>query len=311
MKIVHTADIHLGFRAYERILKGFNARELDIYNTWLVLLKRVEEIKPDLVIIAGDLFNANRPSNLAKSVSDDLWNLSVPVLLIPGNHDSGTLYDVPPITPLKKFSNITVVLEQKVVSFSDHSFFCVPWTTRKIDFQRADFLVGHLSVKGPREFPDGIQVPAYYQHCFLGHLHYPYVRGNYCYAGSIERLTFNTEKEECGFFVWEDGQNTFHKLPARHLITLVDPNPEDASKYKGAIVRIQKSLENDFSTFHDEAFHVKEETIGLLPQKELTSSLQGTFVEQFVSFAKTSNCPNSIIQKGKELLERAIASTVS
>ena len=87
MKIFHTADWHLG-----KVLQGVSLIEEQRF-----VLKQftdaVKEEKPDVVIIAGDLYDRSVPPSDAVSLLDDvLWTLTVdyktPVLAIAGNHDS-------------------------------------------------------------------------------------------------------------------------------------------------------------------------------------------------------------------------------
>ena len=54
-----------------------------IFRKWIRI---ANFLKPDLVVITGDIVN-NPPEHLFKSVYRDLLELEVPVLLVPGNHD--------------------------------------------------------------------------------------------------------------------------------------------------------------------------------------------------------------------------------
>src|SRR4028119_1988491 len=64
MKIVHLADLHLGFRAYHRVTpRGINVREADVADAFRRAVARTLELRPDLVLVAGDVFHTVRPSN--------------------------------------------------------------------------------------------------------------------------------------------------------------------------------------------------------------------------------------------------------
>ena len=64
MKIDHLADLHLGFRAYHRVTpRGINVREADVADAFRRAVARTVELRPDLVLIAGDVFHTVRPSN--------------------------------------------------------------------------------------------------------------------------------------------------------------------------------------------------------------------------------------------------------
>ncbi len=79
LKILHTADLHLGDDLYDRsVVRG--------------ALKGIVETAVseavDAVIIAGDLFDRSRPSaDDVDFVLEQLALLPVPTVLLPGNHD--------------------------------------------------------------------------------------------------------------------------------------------------------------------------------------------------------------------------------
>jgi DNA repair protein SbcD/Mre11 len=95
MIIAHLADLHLGYRAYHRSdARGFNLREADVAHAFRQAVERLVRIRPDLVIVAGDVFHSVRPSNAAIAEAFRLLASltarlpDVPVVLIAGNHDS-------------------------------------------------------------------------------------------------------------------------------------------------------------------------------------------------------------------------------
>ncbi|MFL5640121.1 MAG: exonuclease SbcCD subunit D, partial [Gemmatimonadaceae bacterium] len=66
MRLVHLADIHLGFRQYQRQTPaGINQREADVATSLRRVIDTVIELRPDLVLIAGDVFHTVRPTNPA------------------------------------------------------------------------------------------------------------------------------------------------------------------------------------------------------------------------------------------------------
>ena len=87
MKIIHTADWHLG-----RILNGKSLLEDQAY----ILDKFIEAMKleqPDVIVIAGDLYDTSYPNKDAIQLLEqtiDILNLemSIPLIMINGNHDS-------------------------------------------------------------------------------------------------------------------------------------------------------------------------------------------------------------------------------
>jgi exonuclease SbcD len=87
MRILHTSDWHLG-----RIFHGIHLTEdqaclLD----QLVLL--VKDVRPEIILIAGDVYDRSVPPTEAVKLLDEvlsriILDLKVPVMLIAGNHDS-------------------------------------------------------------------------------------------------------------------------------------------------------------------------------------------------------------------------------
>ena len=86
MKIVHLSDLHLGKRVNE-----FSMLEDQAY-ILIRILNVLDDVKPDAVIIAGDVYDKSVPSAEAVELFDDfLWKLAqrrLQVFIISGNHDS-------------------------------------------------------------------------------------------------------------------------------------------------------------------------------------------------------------------------------
>ena len=95
MLIAHLADLHLGYRAYHRLAPGgVNQRERDVAEAAGRAVEGVIAARPDLVLVAGDVFHTVRPSNSAIMDGFRLFMRlrrglpDVPVVMIAGNHDS-------------------------------------------------------------------------------------------------------------------------------------------------------------------------------------------------------------------------------
>jgi len=84
---VHASDLHLGYSQY-----GLEARRQDFDNAFQELVDKTIELKPDFMIIAGDLFHQPRPSNhtLENTIRSfkRLKDAGIPVLTVDGSHDS-------------------------------------------------------------------------------------------------------------------------------------------------------------------------------------------------------------------------------
>lgn len=79
LRLLHTSDLHLGSDIYpDEAMRGFEA-----------ILQQAHQTSPDALIIAGDLFDNHRvPNGVVDSVFDELGNLAMPVIVLPGNHDA-------------------------------------------------------------------------------------------------------------------------------------------------------------------------------------------------------------------------------
>lgn len=87
MKIFHTADWHLGKIVHGSSMLKEQEYMIDQFT------ERIREEKPDVIIIAGDLYDrANPPTEAVELLNDFLDEivlaLNIPVIAIAGNHDS-------------------------------------------------------------------------------------------------------------------------------------------------------------------------------------------------------------------------------
>lgn len=87
VRILHTSDVQLdapfGFLGG----RGTDHRR-QLRETFAKIVKLAGEQGYDLLLIAGDLFNDNRPArDTVNFVSRKLGELSIPVCILPGNHD--------------------------------------------------------------------------------------------------------------------------------------------------------------------------------------------------------------------------------
>lgn len=90
MKFFHLADLHLG-----KSIHGFSMIEMGDQPFWINrLLQKAEELKPDAILISGDVYDRAVPSKEAVQLFDDFLTAvsekGIPVLIIAGNHDSGS-----------------------------------------------------------------------------------------------------------------------------------------------------------------------------------------------------------------------------
>lgn len=106
MRIMHTGDWHAG-----KLLRGRSrADEHRAVLAEIASIARAREV--DLVLIAGDLFDAAAPSPEAETIVYsaliDLALTGAPIVIIAGNHDSPQRLDLEAIRPLLELTNVHV-----------------------------------------------------------------------------------------------------------------------------------------------------------------------------------------------------------
>ena len=104
MKIAALSDIHLGFRGLRARVRGRHAREADVEKAWLEAVRGICMAQPDLITIAGDIFESPVVSNHAINA----WLMGIRYLLsgttaelvvVQGNHDAAKTSNT--LTPLE------------------------------------------------------------------------------------------------------------------------------------------------------------------------------------------------------------------
>lgn len=249
MKIVHLADLHLGFRSYYKIdSNGINLRESDVMQTFREALKKVSEIQPDLVVLAGDIFHRPRPSNLTIFQTIHLLNLfrkkcTAPIFIISGNHECVKTFEAGNVLNIIEATvpGVLVIdgeIKEQTVTDLDLLFVGVPYNALpqlkdrdiKPDRQfKYNILSIHgsydsdkcpeLSRYGKEELLDEEKInQAEWDYIALGHYHsFTELASNCYYSGSIERTSTNIwkeSKEQKGFIEYDldEKKCIFHPL---------------------------------------------------------------------------------------------------
>ena len=226
MRLAHLADLHLGFRQYHRqTSQGINQREADVAQAFRRAVEDVIAARPDLVLIAGDLFHSVRPTNAA--ILDAFNQLSrlraglpqAPIVLIGGNHDTPRSVETGTILKLfEAIDGVTAVPQEPrylALERLDLSLLCVPYAATvgprpplvpegKEARARHNVLVLHGRIAGllpgddwwydhasapiePRELS-----AERWDYVALGHYHVAHpVRENAWYAGALEYVSPN------------------------------------------------------------------------------------------------------------------------
>lgn len=263
MRIAHLADVHLGYRAYNRVTRqGLNVREADIFNAFRQSLAKIVEIQPDLIVIAGDLFHVVRPSNLCieqtfKEFIKLRTETKAPVVLIGGNHDSPRSTDTGCILDLLKNVPGVHVVHQEYCGVAipeiDTTVFCLchralpGLANLKLEPNaqtRYNVLTLHGTLEGVgRNFYDGLPpitrstiLQDGWDYVALGHYHlHEQLADNASYSGSLEYASTSIWQEtdrSKGFVEYDLDDHVFldfHKIKTRAVLDLRTVDAEGLS----------------------------------------------------------------------------------
>ena len=254
MRLVHFSDLHLGFRQYQRLTPGgINQREADVARSFQTAIDRVIGIRPDLVLVGGDVFHNVRPTNPA--IVHAFLQFSrlraglpdTPIVIVAGNHDTPRAAETGSILRLFRELGIHVALsEAERFYFPENgvAVLAVPDIIGKRPSftpdsnARYNVLLLHGEVQGmlPAHVVSAdraaLEIPlkdlaiAAWDFVALGHYHvYRQIEPNAYYSGSLDYTSANSwgelyEERIAGVpgkglieRNLETGEHTFHALP--------------------------------------------------------------------------------------------------
>jgi len=249
MKIIHAADAHLGFSAYNVVDRqsGINRRALDVIESWYDFIEKALAEKPDLVLFCGDLFDLPTVPNFAIDAACALGLFDCPVLLISGNHDRAVRGDVSPLKYLAHSKNVIIASnldKPSVHTIHGKVFSLFPSGSegRPLD---GDVLLAHGCIAGPEEYRFAgsyLEIPfANYEYVALGDLHRHLQTDNIVYPGCFSRLTFTQERVRVGFVVYDtDTKEVRHVATKSREFVTITPDKIDIAGdlLKDKIVRV-------------------------------------------------------------------------
>jgi DNA repair exonuclease SbcCD nuclease subunit len=220
MRLVHLADIHLGFRQYQRQTPtGINQREADVAKSLRRVIDKVIELRPDLVLIAGDVFHTVRPTNPAilhaflqfRRLMEMLPYTRV--VMVAGNHDTPRTAETGCILGLFKSLGVRVVYgDAERISIDEHdlSILAVPDmpgakpSLEPDPLAKYNILLLHGEIEGvlpkygreldrsPMEISRKDLAAEKWDYVALGHYHvYRSVAPNAFYSGSLDYTSTN------------------------------------------------------------------------------------------------------------------------
>ncbi len=264
MKLVHLADLHLGFRQFDRLAPtGVNQREVDVASTTRRAILQVITEKPDVVVIAGDVFHQSRPSNPAIVHAFVLFSMlreALPdceVIIVAGNHDAPRTADAGCILQLFRQLRFHVVerspeelyfpnLDLYVMAVPDVVGVQRPTLTPSDGLARNRVLLMHGEIAGVLRVRTAHEIQPMDLHAdqwsyvALGHFHvYREVARDAYYSGSLDYVSSDPwgemrEQRERGIpgkgFIVHDLATSEHRfVPVKPTRAFVELDPVDCA----------------------------------------------------------------------------------
>lgn len=252
MKLIHISDTHLGFSAYSKLdpEEGINQREADMYRAFEQAIDKAIELKPDIVVHSGDLFDTVRPQNRAIDFAlRQLIRLSeagIETVLISGNHstprlrETGNIFRIfehlksihPAHEPGSKRFDIGDLVVQAVPHSSSPSLTDIVSKLTPSKDSKYNVLVVHAGILDSDTYrmdefnEQTIPLDALgggWDYVALGHFHrFARVGKNAHYAGSTERLGFGEAAQKKGIVEVDLDSHSvkFHELRIREMVDL-------------------------------------------------------------------------------------------
>jgi len=248
--LVHVADLHLGYAQY-----NLDVRREDFDRAFLEVVEKTIQLKPDFMIIAGDLFQQARPSNitLENAITNfrRLRDAGIPVLTVDGSHDAapnvitGTI-----LNPLDSAGLIHYLPRKEGASWRNENCYVygIPnfRTRRRTEEQLPVFLeenkptpepsffnifVFHMALDIPSLKPPQMEaeatpelLPEGFNYYAGGHVHshckMPFKSGILAYSGCTETVSYEDASIEKGFLHVKVNEKGIAKL---HHIRLETP----------------------------------------------------------------------------------------
>ncbi len=215
MKIIHAADIHLGSKM-DSSFTNEKAKDLKstILSTFVRMIEYAHEENVKIIILAGDIFDSNYPSQKDKRFFYEIVkrNADIDFLYLKGNHDINSIYDEKELDNLKYFSNEWTTYDYDNISISgielSEENSLTRYSSLSLDKNRINIVVMHGQVANGFQ-KDVINISKLkdknIDYLALGHVHKYQSgkidnRGKYAYSGCLQGRGFD-EIGEHGFIL--------------------------------------------------------------------------------------------------------------
>ena len=249
MKIVHCSDLHLGKR-FSGNKDYVKKRYMDFFNAFAVFVDRVEEIKPDVCLIAGDIFDKREINPDILSKTEYLFkrlknNVKKEIIAIEGNHDNSRILEESWLEYLQEQNILKVFYynrdfdEKNYLKIDDINFYPVGYPgfmidealtklSEKLNPQEKNIVVVHTGISGSTDTLPGLVSTSILDlfkdkaiYIAGGHIHsfttYPKEKPYFFVSGSLEFSNVQNEKsDKKGFILFDTDTLNYEFIELEH-----------------------------------------------------------------------------------------------
>ena len=249
MKIVHCSDLHLGKR-FSGNKDYVKKRYMDFFNAFATFIDKVEEIKPDVCLIAGDIFDKkeinpdilSKTEYLFKRLRDNVKN---DIIAIEGNHDNSRILEESWLKYLQEQNILKVFYynkdfeEKNYLKIDDINFYPVGYPgfmidealtklSEKLNPQEKNIVIVHTGISGGTNTLPGLVSTSILDlfkdkaiYIAGGHIHsfttYPKEKPYFFVSGSLEFSNVQNEKsDKKGFILFDTDTLNYEFIELEH-----------------------------------------------------------------------------------------------
>ena len=249
MKIVHCSDLHLGKR-FSGNKDYVKKRYMDFFNAFATFIDKVEEIKPDVCLIAGDIFDKKEINPDILSKTEYLFkrlkdNVKKDLIAIEGNHDNSRLLEESWLEYLQEQNILKVFYynkdfeEKNYLKIDDINFYPVGYPgfmidealtklSEKLNPQEKNIVIVHTGISGGTNTLPGLVSTSILDlfkdkaiYIAGGHIHsfttYPKEKPYFFVSGSLEFSNVQNEKsDKKGFILFDTDTLNYEFIELEH-----------------------------------------------------------------------------------------------
>ena len=249
MKIVHCSDLHLGKR-FSGNKDYVKKRYMDFFNAFATFIDKVEEIKPDVCLIAGDIFDKkeinpdilSKTEYLLKKLKD---NVKKDIIAIEGNHDNSRILEESWLEYLQEQNILKVFYynkdfeEKNHLKIDDINFYPVGYPgfmidealtklSEKLNPKEKNIVIVHTGISGSTNTLPGLVSTSILDlfkdkaiYIAGGHIHsfttYPKEKPYFFVSGSLEFSNVQNEKsDKKGFILFDTDTLNYEFIELEH-----------------------------------------------------------------------------------------------